>query len=137
VTDVTDIVVDAATGEVSVDVLEVVPTTPKAMRPQRTPPTRKRCADARRNERARAAGVSEKTYALMDRGVYVFIVDPTPPRSTCVTPWSSLQRARHQGQHLTARQGHPEPSYERAGQRPNQKRAMSPRAGDTIDLFES
>jgi len=32
--------------------------------------------------------VSEKTYALMDRGVYVFIVDPDATRSTCVTPWS-------------------------------------------------
>ena len=32
--------------------------------------------------------VSEKSYALMDDGVYVFVVAPTPPRSTSATPSS-------------------------------------------------
>ena len=84
--------------------------------------------------------VSEKTYALMDRGVYVFIVDPDATKidvrhaveqafSVRVTKVNTLTR---KGKATRNRRTNVR------GQRPNQKRAMGTlAAGDTIDLFES
>jgi large subunit ribosomal protein L23 len=84
--------------------------------------------------------VSEKTYALMDRGVYVFIVDPDATKidvrhaveqafSVRVTKVNTLTR---KGKATRNRRTNVR------GQRPNQKRAMvTLAAGDTIDLFES
>ena len=34
--------------------------------------------------------VSEKSYALMEDGAYIFVVRPMPPRSTSATPSSRL-----------------------------------------------
>ena len=83
--------------------------------------------------------VSEKSYALMDDGVYVFVVDPRPPRSTSATPSSrpsasgSRTSTRSTARARPAATARPTPS----GTRPDTKRAIVTLAGgDTIDLFE-
>ena len=84
--------------------------------------------------------VSEKSYSLMDNNVYVFIVDPSRPRSTCATPssrpstcgWTastpSTGRARRKRNRKSNSLGH----------RPDTKRAIvTLHEGDSIDLFEN
>ncbi|NBV27138.1 MAG: 50S ribosomal protein L23 [Actinobacteria bacterium] len=84
--------------------------------------------------------VSEKTYALMDRGTYVFVVDPRATKidvrraveqafNVTVTNVNTLNR---KGKSMRNRRTGVE------GKRPDQKRAIvTLKAGDSINLFES
>ena len=82
--------------------------------------------------------VSEKSYALLDQGVYTFIVAPTPTRSR------SARRSRRSSASGSSRST---PSTVRAsasvtgratfGKRPDTKRAIVTLAEGPIDLFES
>ncbi len=84
--------------------------------------------------------VSEKTYALMDRNVYVFVVDP---RSSKIEIRRAVERVfgvkvaqvntlNRKGKATRNRRTNT------PGRRPNTKRAfVTLHAGDKIDLFES
>lgn len=84
--------------------------------------------------------VSEKTYGLMDRNVYVFVVDP---RATKVDVRHAVQEAfgvrvdkvttlNRKGKATRNRRTNT------VGRRPSTKRAfVTVHAGDKIDLFES
>jgi large subunit ribosomal protein L4 len=84
--------------------------------------------------------VSEKSYALMDRNVYVFIVDP---RATKIDVRQAVERAfgvrvdkvntlNRKGKATVNRRSNTK------GQRPNTKRAIvTLHPGDKIDLFET
>jgi len=84
--------------------------------------------------------VSEKTYGLMDRNVYVFVVDP---RATKIDVRNAVERAF--GVHVTKvntlnRKGKATRNRRTntPGRRPDTKRAIvTLRPGDKIDLFES
>jgi len=84
--------------------------------------------------------VSEKSYSLMDKSVYVFIVDP---RATKIDVRHAVEQAfsvRVTKVNTLTRKGKATRNRRTnvRGQRPNQKRAMvTLAAGDTIDLFES
>jgi large subunit ribosomal protein L23 len=84
--------------------------------------------------------VSEKTYSLMDRNVYVFIVDP---RATKIDVRHAVEQAfgvRVDKVNTLNRKGKATRNRRTntAGHRPDTKRAMvTLHAGDTIDLFES
>ena len=84
--------------------------------------------------------ISEKTYGLMNRGVYVFVVDP---RATKIEVRLAVEQAfgvkvdkvntlNRKGKATRNRRTNT------IGHRPNTKRAIvTLRAGDKIDLFES
>ena len=84
--------------------------------------------------------ISEKTYGLMDRGVYVFVVDP---KATKVEVRLAVEQAfgvkvekvntlNRKGKALRNRRTNT------VGHRPNTKRAIvTLRPGEKIDLFES
>jgi large subunit ribosomal protein L23 len=84
--------------------------------------------------------VSEKTYSLMDRNVYVFIVDP---RATKIDVRHAVEQAfgvRVDKVNTLNRKGKATRNRRTntPGHRPDTKRAMvTLHAGDTIDLFES
>jgi large subunit ribosomal protein L23 len=84
--------------------------------------------------------VSEKTYALMDRNVYVFVVDP---RATKIDVRHAVEQAfgvRVDKVNTLNRKGKSTRNRRTntVGHRPNTKRAMvTLHAGDKIDLFES
>ena len=84
--------------------------------------------------------ISEKTYALMERSVYVFVVDP---KATKIDVRHAVERAfgvkvdkvntmNRKGKATRNRRTNT------VGHRPNTKRAMvTLHPGDKIDLFES
>jgi len=84
--------------------------------------------------------VSEKSYGLMDHGVYVFVVDP---RATKIDVRNAVEQAfgvrvlkvntlNRKGKATLNRRTNT------AGRRPNTKRAIvTLHPGDKIDLFES
>jgi len=84
--------------------------------------------------------VSEKTYALMDAGVYVFVVDPSATKidvrnaveqafNVTVTKVNTMNR---KGKTTKNRR------TGTVGARPNTKRALvTLKSGDSINLFES
>jgi large subunit ribosomal protein L23 len=84
--------------------------------------------------------VSEKTYRLMDRNVYVFVVDP---RATKIDVRHAVEQAfgvRVDKVNTLNRKGKATRNRRTntAGHRPDTKRAMvTLHAGDSIDLFES
>ena len=84
--------------------------------------------------------VSEKSYSLMDKSVYVFIVDP---RATKIDVRHAVEQAfgvRVDKVNTLNRKGKATRNRRTntAGHRPDTKRAMvTLHAGDTIDLFES
>lgn len=84
--------------------------------------------------------ISEKTYALMNRNVYVFVVDP---RATKIEVRHAVEQAfgvRVENVNTLNRKGKATRNRRTntVGRRPNTKRAMvTLRAGDKIDLFES
>ncbi len=84
--------------------------------------------------------ISEKTYALMDQGTYVFVVDP---RATKIDVRNAVEQAfdvtvvnvntlNRKGKHTRNRRTGV------TGTKPGTKRAIvTLRAGDTINLFEN
>jgi large subunit ribosomal protein L23 len=84
--------------------------------------------------------VSEKTYALMDKGTYVFVVDP---RSTKVDVRNAVERTFNVkviNVNTLNRKGKSTRNRRTGvvGMRPGTKRAIvTLRAGDTINLFEN
>ena len=84
--------------------------------------------------------VSEKSYALMDRGVYVFVVDP---RATKIDVRHAVERAfgvRVDKVNTLNRKGKATRNRRTntPGRRPDTKRAIVTLHGDDkIDLFES
>lgn len=84
--------------------------------------------------------VSEKTYALMDRNVYVFVVDP---RANKIDVRQAVERAfgvRVEKVNTLNREGKAIRNRRRntTGRRPGSKRAMvTLHPDDKIDLFES
>ena len=84
--------------------------------------------------------VSEKSYALMDRGVYVFVVDP---KATKIDVRHAVEQAfgvrvdkvntlNRKGKSTRNRRTNTQ------GKRPDTKRAIvTVHSGDKIDLFES
>jgi len=79
--------------------------------------------------------VSEKTYALMDRGTYVFVVDP---RATKIDVRNAVEQAFNvkvvNVNTLTARQVDAQPSHRSRGTRPDSKRAISPSSRATRSI---
>jgi large subunit ribosomal protein L23 len=84
--------------------------------------------------------VSEKTYALMDRNVYVFVVDPRSTKieirraveDTFGVKVDNVNTLNRKGKSTRNRRTNT------PGRRPNTKRAfVTLHAGDKIDLFES
>jgi large subunit ribosomal protein L23 len=84
--------------------------------------------------------VSEKTYALMDRNVYVFVVDP---RATKIEIRQAVEAAFGvKVDHVNTLNRKGKTTRNRRtntpGKRPDTKRAfVTLHAGDKIDLFES
>ena len=84
--------------------------------------------------------ISEKTYGLMDRNVYVFVVDP---RATKIDVRHAVEQAfsvRVDKVNTMNRKGKATRNRKTntAGRRPDTKRAIvTVHAGDKIDLFES
>jgi large subunit ribosomal protein L23 len=84
--------------------------------------------------------VSEKTYALMDKGTYVFVVDP---RSTKVDVRNAVERTfnvKVTNVNTLNRKGKSTRNRRTGvvGTRPGTKRAIvTLQAGDTINLFEN
>jgi large subunit ribosomal protein L23 len=84
--------------------------------------------------------VSEKSYALMDRNVYVFVVDP---RATKIDVRQAVERAfgvRVDKVNTMNRKGKATRNRRTntVGHKPNTKRAIvTLHPGDKIDLFES
>jgi large subunit ribosomal protein L23 len=84
--------------------------------------------------------VSEKTYGLMDRNVYVFVVDP---RATKIDVRRAVEQAfgvRVDRVNTLNRKGKTSVNRRRntVGRRPDTKRAfVTLHPGDKIDLFES
>ena len=84
--------------------------------------------------------VSEKTYALMDKGTYVFVVDP---RSTKVDVRNAVEQAfsvRVTSVNTLNRKGKTKRNRKGGGlgHRPDTKRAIvTLQEGDSIDLFEN
>ena len=84
--------------------------------------------------------VSEKSYSLMDRSVYVFIVDP---RATKIEVRHAVEQAfdvRVTNVNTLNRKGKATRNRRTGvvGMRPGTKRAIvTLRAGDTINLFEN
>ena len=84
--------------------------------------------------------VSEKTYALMDKGTYVFVVDP---RSTKVDVRNAVERTfnvKVTNVNTLNRKGKQTRNRRTGvrGSKPDTKRAIvTLKQGDTINLFES
>ena len=84
--------------------------------------------------------VSEKTYALMDKGTYVFVVDP---RSTKVDVRNAVEQAFNvKVDNVTTLNRKGKTTRNRrtgvVGSRPATKRAIvTLKQGDTINLFEN
>jgi large subunit ribosomal protein L23 len=84
--------------------------------------------------------VSEKSYALLDRGVYVFVVHPDANRTQVRQAIEEIFSVRVAKVNTLNRKGKRKRNRRTAtyGQRPDVKRAIVTLAGnDRIDLFES
>ena len=84
--------------------------------------------------------VSEKSYSLLDNGVYTFVVDPRANKTEIRQAVESIFNVRVTNVNTLNRKGKRKrnrrlPTY---GKRPDTKRAIVTLAsGDRIDLFES
>ncbi|HET6794058.1 MAG TPA: 50S ribosomal protein L23 [Acidimicrobiales bacterium] len=84
--------------------------------------------------------VSEKSYALLDQGVYVFVVHPDANRTQIRQAIESIFKVKVDKVNTLNRKGKRKRNRRSAtfGQRPDTKRAIVTLAGDDrIDLFES
>ena len=84
--------------------------------------------------------VSEKTYALMDRNVYVFVVDKHANKIEIRQAVEQVFGVRVENVNTLNRKGKTTRNRRTntPGHRPDQKRAIvTLHAGDKIDLFES
>ena len=84
--------------------------------------------------------VSEKSYALLDEGVYVFVVHPDANRTQIRQAIESIFNVRVAKVNTLNRKGKRKRNRRSAtfGRRPDTKRAIVTLAGgDRIDLFES
>jgi large subunit ribosomal protein L23 len=84
--------------------------------------------------------ISEKTYGLMNRNVYVFVVDPSANKIEIRQAVEQTFDVRVDNVNTLNRKGKATPNRRTntVGRRPNTKRAIvTLHAGDKIDLFES
>lgn len=84
--------------------------------------------------------VSEKSYSLLDDGVYTFVVDPAANRTEIRQAIESIFNVRVTNVNTLNRKGKRKRNRKQAtfGTRPDTKRAIVTLAGeDRIDLFES
>jgi large subunit ribosomal protein L23 len=84
--------------------------------------------------------VSEKTYSLMDRNVYVFVVDPSATKIEIARAVHEAFGVRVDKVNTLNRKGKTTHNRRRntSGHRPDTKRAfVTLHPGDKIDLFES
>ena len=84
--------------------------------------------------------VSEKSYALLDNGVYTFIVDPRANKTEIRQAVESIFNVRVTNVNTLNRKGKRKRNRRSGtfGKRPDTKRAVITLAGeDRIDLFES
>jgi large subunit ribosomal protein L23 len=84
--------------------------------------------------------VSEKSYALMNRNVYVFVVDPSATKVDVRRAVETVFGVRVDKVNTLNRKGKATRNRKTntAGRRPSTKRAVvTLHAGDKIDLFES
>ncbi|HVE45772.1 MAG TPA: 50S ribosomal protein L23 [Acidimicrobiales bacterium] len=84
--------------------------------------------------------VSEKSYSLLDEGVYTFVVDPAANKTEIRQAIESIFNVRVTNVNTLNRKGKRKRNRKQAtfGTRPDTKRAIITLAGeDRIDLFES
>ena len=84
--------------------------------------------------------VSEKSYALLDEGVYTFVVDPRATKTEIRQAVESIFNVRVTNVNTLTRKGKRKRNRRTGayGQRVDTKRALvTLAAGDKIDLFES
>jgi len=84
--------------------------------------------------------VSEKSYALLDNGVYTFVVDPRANKTEIRQAVESIFNVRVTNVNTLNRKGKRKRNRRSGtfGKRPDTKRAVVTLAGDDrIDLFES
>ena len=84
--------------------------------------------------------VSEKSYSLLDDGVYTFVVDPSANKTEIRQAIESIFNVRVTNVNTLNRKGKRKRNRKQAtfGTRPDSKRAIVTLAGeDRIDLFES
>ena len=84
--------------------------------------------------------VSEKSYALLEEGVYTFVVDPRANKTEIRQAVESIFSVRVANVNTLNRKGKRKRNRRQAtfGKRPDTKRAIVTLAGDDrIDLFES
>lgn len=84
--------------------------------------------------------VSEKSYALMDQNVYVFVIDPTATKIEVRRAVEDAFNVRVDKVNTLNRRGKAKVNRRSntTGRRPNTKRAIvTLHEGDSIDLFES
>ena len=84
--------------------------------------------------------VSEKSYALLDNGVYTFVVDPRANKTEIRQAVESIFNVRVTNVNTLTRKGKRKRNRRSGtfGKRPDTKRAVITLAGDDrIDLFES
>ena len=84
--------------------------------------------------------VSEKSYALLDEGVYTFVVHPSANKTEIRQAVESIFNVRVSNVNTLNRKGKRKRNRRQAtfGTRPDTKRAIVTLAGDDrIDLFES
>ncbi|HUR18987.1 MAG TPA: 50S ribosomal protein L23 [Acidimicrobiales bacterium] len=84
--------------------------------------------------------VSEKSYSLLDEGVYTFVVDPAANKTEIRQAIESIFNVRVTNVNTLNRKGKRKRNRKQAtfGTRPDSKRAIVTLAGeDRIDLFES
>lgn len=84
--------------------------------------------------------VSEKSYSLLDDGVYTFVVDPAANKTEIRQAIESIFNVRVTNVNTLNRKGKRKRNRKQAtfGTRPDTKRAIVTLAGeDRIDLFES
>jgi large subunit ribosomal protein L23 len=84
--------------------------------------------------------VSEKSYALLDNGVYTFVVDPRANKTEIRQAVESIFNVRVTNVNTLNRKGKRKRNRRSGtfGKRPDTKRAVITLAGDDrIDLFES
>ncbi len=82
--------------------------------------------------------VSEKSYGLLDDGVYTFVVDPRATKIEIAGAVEAIFNVRVAKVNTLNRKGKRKTHRRTIGRRPDTKRAIvTLKAGDRIDLFES
>ena len=82
--------------------------------------------------------VSEKSYGLLDEGVYTFVVHPSANKTEIRQAVEEIFRVEVTNVNTLNRKGKRKTHRRTIGRRPDTKRAIvTLKAGDRIDLFES